>query len=126
MFEFIFQIIGEILIQAVTEALVELGFRSLVEPLRKPPNPWLAAFGYFLFGAILGGVSLWIFSHHIVTSPDWRIVNLIITPVLVGLLMSGLGAWRARRGQTVLRIDRFSYGYIFALSFALVRFLFAN
>jgi len=39
--------------------------------------------------------------------------------------MAILGAWRARRGQQVLRIDRFAYGYLFALSIALVRFYFA-
>jgi hypothetical protein len=33
--------------------------------------------------------------------------------------------WRARHGKPVLRIDRFAYGYLFALAFALVRFLFA-
>jgi hypothetical protein len=37
-----------------------------------------------------------------------------------------MGAWRARRGQQVLRIDRFAYGYLFALSLGLVRFYFAG
>jgi len=40
--------------------------------------------------------------------------------------MSAMGYWRARRGQAVLRIDRFAYGYLFALTFALVRFWFAD
>jgi len=31
------------------------------------------------------------------------------------------GRWRARRGDRVLRIDRFFYGYMFALGFASVR-----
>jgi hypothetical protein len=39
--------------------------------------------------------------------------------------MAAIGAWRARRGEPVLRIDRFAYGYLFALSLALVRFFFA-
>lgn len=125
MAEIIVQIIGEFLLQVLGEALAELGFHSLAEPFRKPPNPWLAAVGYFLFGAIFGGISLWIVSTHLVTSEHWRIVNLIVTPLAVGLGMSAVGAWRARRGQPVLRIDRFSYGYLFALSFALIRYWFA-
>jgi hypothetical protein len=39
--------------------------------------------------------------------------------------MTIMAARRARRGQPVLRIDRFAYGYPFALSIALVRFFFA-
>ena len=47
------------------------------------------------------------------------------TLLLAGLAMAALGAWRSRRGQATLRIDRFSYGYLFALSMALVRSQFA-
>ena len=124
MLELLFEILAEIILQTLGEALVELGFHSLAEPFRKPPNPWLAAIGYGLFGAMLGGLSLLIFPAHFV-SEGWRIGNLILTPVVVGMLMSAMGYWRARRGQAVLRIDGFAYGYLFALTFALVRFWFA-
>ena len=126
MFEIIFHVIGEFLLQAVIEMLVELGFHSLKEPFNRPPNPWLAALGYALFGAILGGASLLIFPDHLTPSGTWRLVNLILSPIAAGLLMAALGAWRARRGEAVFRIDRFSYGYLFALSLALVRYQFAG
>ena len=126
MIELLFQIIGELLLQVAGAVLVELGFHALSEPFRTPPNPWLAAIGYFLFGAIFGGISLLIVSSYLVTDPKWRIINLIVTPLTVGILMSVIGRWRARRGQDVLRIDRFAYGYLFALSFALIRFWFAK
>jgi hypothetical protein len=41
------------------------------------------------------------------------------------MLMVAFGAWRARRGESVMRIDRFSYGYFFALALAVVRFQYA-
>ncbi len=126
MIEFIFEILGEFLLQVIGEALLEFGFHSLAQPFKKAPNPWLAAIGYFLFGAIFGGISLWIVSSHFVTNETWRIVNLLVTPLAVGVVMSAMGAWRARRGQEVLRIDRFVYGYLFALAFALVRYRFAD
>lgn len=126
MFEILFELVGEILLQIVFEALAEVGLRSWVAPFRRPPNPWLAAFGYALLGAAAGGLSLLAFPGHLVSSQGLRIVNLIITPIAVGLLMGVMGAWRARRGQQVLRIDRFAYGYLFALSLALVRFAFAR
>jgi hypothetical protein len=125
MIEAIFEILGEFLLQVLGEALVELGFHSLAEPFQKPPNPWLAAIGYALFGAILGGLSLLAFPNNLVPEP-WRLVNLVATPFAVGGLMVAMGAWRARRGQPVLRIDKFAYGYLFALALALVRFFFAT
>ena len=126
MLEFLFEIIGEFVLQAVAELLVEFGLQSLKEPFRRPPNPWLAALGYFLFGAILGGLSLLVFPRHLVAMKGLRVANLIVTPVAVGLLMSALGKWRARRGQAVLRIDQFAYGYLFALGLAAVRFCFTK
>ncbi|MCW7540955.1 hypothetical protein OOT46_24340 [Aquabacterium sp. A7-Y] len=124
--EFLFEVVGEFLLQCLFEALAELGLHSLTEPFRKPPNPWLAALGYTIFGTAAGGLSLLVFPSHFVHGEAMRIANLVITPFAVGGLMSALGAWRARRGHAVLRIDRFAYGYLFALTLALVRFSFAH
>ena len=108
------------------EVLVELGLRSLAAPFRRRPNVWLAVPGYALLGALLGGLSLWLFPGHL-TREGWpRLLNLVLTPVLAGLAMALLGRWRARRGDPVLRIDRFAYGYLFALAVAVVRYNFAQ
>ena len=72
------------------------------------------------------GVSLWLLPAHLVKGEPLRILNLIITPVVVGLLMSLMGRWRARRGDPLLRLDRFACGYLFALSLALMRFAYAK
>src|SRR5688572_13638255 len=103
--ELLLEIVAEFLLQVFAEALFELGLHSLAEPFRKPPNPWLAALGYALLGAAAGGISLLLFPSHLVAAETWRIVNLVVTPVAVGLLMCALGVWRARRGQALLRID---------------------
>lgn len=126
MLEMLLQFLGEFLIQVVGETLAELGFHALAEPFRKPPNPWLAAIGYLLIGAIIGGLSVLVVPSHLVSTHALRIANLIVTPVAAGLCMCAVGAWRARRGQALLRIDRFAYGYLFALSFALMRLWLAN
>ncbi len=125
MFELIFEVIGEFLLQIAVEALAEMGLRSLREPFAKAPNPWLAAPGYLVFGAVAGGLSLLVFPSPLVGG-GLRLANLLVTPVLAGLAMAWLGAWRVRRGQEVLRLDRFTYGYLFALALALVRFGFAR
>jgi len=126
MMQFLFEILGEFLLQIAVEALVELGLHSLAEPLRRPPNPWLAALGYALFGAILGALSLLLLPEHLTPAGLARTAHLLLTPVAVGACMVLLGAWRAKRGELLWRIDRFAYGYLFALGFALVRHGFAH
>ena len=44
---------------------------------------------------------------------------------MIELILEVIGAWRARRGQPVLRIDRFACASLFALALALVRFHYA-
>ncbi|MES2933809.1 MAG: hypothetical protein V4805_10020 [Pseudomonadota bacterium] len=124
MLEFLFEICCEFLLQAAVEILAELGFHSLAETFHRRPNPWLAAIGFALFGAAAGGLSLLLFPSHFVHNHTLRLVNLLVTPIAAGLMMMALGAWRARHGQDVLRIDRFFYGYLFALALAVVRFVY--
>ena len=124
MLELLFEFFAEFLLQIIVELLAEIGLRSATEPFRKPPNPWLAAIGYAIFGATAGGISLFVLPESLVREETWRLVNLVVTPVLAGLAMAAMGAWRSRRGQQTLRIDRFSYGYLFALCMAIVRFHF--
>ena len=125
MIELVIEFIGEFLLQIIVELLIELGLHSTSEPFRRPPNPWLAALGYAVFGATAGGVSLYVVPSLLVHGDTLRLANLALTPLLAGLAMASLGAWRSRRGQPTFRIDRFSYGYLFALSMAVVRFHFA-
>jgi hypothetical protein len=125
MLELIFEILGEFVLQALGEALFEVGLHSLAEPFRRAPNPWLAALGYTLLGAALGGLSLLVFPLYLV-APPWRVANLLITPLAVGGVMAAMGVWRARRGEPVLRIDRFLHGFLFAAALASVRYAWAG
>jgi hypothetical protein len=126
LFEFLFSFIGEFVLQVFGQLFIEVGLHSLAEPFRKEPKPWLAAVGYLAFGAAVGGLSLLVFPDYLVASKSLRVANAALSPIAAGLSMAAMGAWRARRGQAVLRIDKFSYGYLFALSLGLVRFWFAS
>ncbi|HEV2608311.1 MAG TPA: hypothetical protein VGT79_10055 [Xanthomonadaceae bacterium] len=126
MLESLLEFIGEFLLQAMIQVLVELGFRALAEPFRQTPNPVVAAVGHGLLGAMAGALSLWVVPAHFVVQLGWRAANLFSTPIAVGFVMVTIGALRAKQGQSVLRIDRFAYGYLFALGLALVRFFFAK
>ena len=125
-FELLFQFVFEFLLQIVFEVLAELGMHSVKEPFKKPPNPWFAAIGYAILGAIAGALSLWIFPTLFLVSEIAQIAGLVLTPVVAGLAMAAFGAWRHRRNQTIIRLDKFAYGYLFALAMAVVRFAFGN
>ena len=124
--EFLLELIFEFFLQAIVEILVEFGLHTLAAPFRRDAHPISAAIGYSFFGAIIGALSLFPFPTHAVSAGNMRILNLVVTPIAVGIVMMLIGFWRARRGDEVLRIDRFLYGYTFALMFALVRFQFAD
>ena len=124
--ELLFQFFAEVVLQIVFEALAELGLHSLRETFRKPANPWFAAVGYAIFGAAAGGLSLWVFPSLFLPSHRAQIAALALAPVVAGAAMAALGAWRRRRGQELIRLDRFAYGYLFALAMAAIRFAFGN
>ena len=126
LFDLFVELIGEILLQMFGEVLFELGFRSLAEVLNRKTrrNPVLAAIGYLLWGAIVGGLSLLVFRQSLIHGESFRLTNLIVTPIIAGIAMSALGAYRRKRGQELFRIDSFFYGYLFAVSMAAVRYFF--
>jgi hypothetical protein len=117
------EILGEFFLQIVFEFLAELIGHAIREPLRHPRtrNPIFAAIGYALFGILTGAASLALFPALFIPSPGLRLANLFLTPVIAGALMSLLGAWRKRRGQEIIRLDTFFYGFCFAMAMALVR-----
>jgi hypothetical protein len=120
------QFLGELIFQVGGELLAELGLRSMRESFRHTPNPVIAAFGYLLLGAIAGGLSLLVLPSLLLASHTGRVVNLVLTPLAAGFVMSRLGAWRRTKDQEVVRITHFTYGYLFALGMALVRFFVAH
>ena len=118
--EILIPIVGEISFEAVARCLGE-PFRS-----RERRNAVAAGIGYFLIGLILGGVSLLIFPRSFVRSETFHGINLLITPLVSGLVMGAFGRWRERQGKTILRLDSFVYGFVFAFAMALVRFVYTT
>ncbi len=77
---------------------------------------------YLIFGAIDGGISLRLLPALFIESGWLRIANLLVTPLLAGLLMEAIGAWRKQREKNVIRLETIAYGFCFAFSIALVRY----
>ena len=122
------QLLAELLLQLLAEALAEFGLEAIREAVRpsRPGRPLVAAIGYVLLGALFAFLSLWPFPHSFAHHAWLRLANLVIAPSITGLALVALGRWRVRRGQGALYLHRFSYGFLFALTFALVRFAFSR
>ena len=114
------ELVGELILQLLCEGLWELGLHSAHKRRgpRRPWSPWLAGPAYAALGALTGLLSLWMFPHMLIDTPWVRVLNLVLTPLLAGALMAALGAWRRRRQDPVIRLDKFAYGFLFALAMA--------
>ena len=126
LFELLFQTLGEMLLQLITQILVELGMHSLLDTTKAPRHPALSTIGFLFWGALLGGLSLIVMSQSPIQNVGLRKLNLLVTPTISGLVMMGIGALRRSKGQVHLKIDQFGYGFVFALSFSLVRYCFVQ
>ena len=118
------QLIGEIILQVIGETIAELIGHSVREPFRRPTpiHPWLAAISYAIFGALAGVLSLWLLPSLFIKVHWLRVINVIITPILAGIIMAWFGTWRRKHEKEVIRLDSFAYGWCFAIAMALVRF----
>ena len=127
---FLFEFCGELLIQLLFQALFELGIhafqRKTPSERKGPVSPWVAAPMYLAIGAGIGFVSVLVVPGSVIPTLFGRIANLLLMPFASGAFMSLMGAWRRKRGEEIVRIDRFWYGFLFALGMGLVRFAHAQ
>src|ERR1700744_6563286 len=107
--ETLLQILGELLLQIVFEAITELGFHGFQLTFGRQRYPLLSAIGILLSGCAAGGVSLLLFPHSFVETPVYRLVNLLATPVVAGLIIALIGNQRTKRNQLLTALDHFNY-----------------
>ena len=104
--ELILQFIGELLLQLVFELLVELGLHGLADTTRKRRHPVLSIIGFMIWGAMAGGISLWIVPTSLIIDSRFRVLNLIVSPVMIGAIMMRIGQIRDKKGQDQVQLDR--------------------
>lgn len=127
--ELLLELLIEFFGQLLIELLVEFGLRI---PLRKATgsdkawNSLLSGGLYVFVAALCAAASLQLFPNHFIKSLTLRQLNLVVAPALVGLIMGYRGKLLESKGQQALRLDSFWFGYLFALVFALIRFLAAK
>jgi hypothetical protein len=119
-----FELLLEVLLEVVAGAFTDVAVRSTRIAIKKSKSisPIFAVALYLSLGAACGYVSLLIFPHPLLHPSRMHGISLILSPVLTGLIMSQVGLVRRRKGKDSVRIESFSYGFLFALAFALIRF----
>ena len=127
LFELLFSVLGELLLQLVFEVLVDLGLGAWSERAKTARrNPVFAFLAYVCLGAVAGVLSLLLFRDHLVRATWLRVVMLVLIPLLAGWLMSFIGARREAKGGERTRMESFANGFAFALAMSLIRFFFAK
>ncbi len=126
--ELLFEVFGEAILQVVFELLAEVGVHVTRGEVRhqESRSAWRLVLGYPLLGALVGGLSLLVFPNSFAHIYPARVVGFVVAPLIAAMSVVALGAFRARRGQQLVSLDRFIYGYLFALGLAVVRFVWAH
>ena len=125
--EILLEIILEFLVTLIFEFSAEFGLRSANHILyNKRTNVYVSLLGYIVLAIIFAGISLLVFKNHFFQNENLRHYSLLIMPIILGLLMKYKGSRMQRKGLDTIKLDSFWYGFSFALTFGLVRYLLAS
>jgi len=124
--EFLLQIFLEFLLQVVGGVITDVVLHALSRFIRssRTLNALVTLIMYLGLGLFVGWLSILILPEAFVRSSNLHGISLLITPVLAGFTMSALGWIRLRQRKTLIRLETFSCGFIFAFAMALIRLLF--
>ena len=124
--EFLLQIFLEFLLQVVGGLITDVVLHALSRFIRsrRTLNALVTLIMYLGLGLFVGWLSILILPEAFVRSSNLHGISLLITPVLAGFTMSALGWIRLRQRKTLIRLETFSCGFIFAFGMALIRLLF--
>jgi hypothetical protein len=115
---------AEFFLEFFAEGLIDAGSR--VGGKKKPMHPILAFAVYSSCSVVLACASLQIFPRHFIRNPEYRMWNVLLTPLIMGVLMGEWGGYRRRNHKSVSRLDTYVLGFSFALIFALIRWRYAG
>jgi hypothetical protein len=125
--EIIFGFIGELILEVFGEVLIEVGFHGTAEKLsNRSGNRLLIGAVYAGFGALLGFLSLYLFPKMVFAGPAIPVLYFVFSPIVAGLSLTTV-SWIINRGirpVTWFELDKFGFGVVFALGYALSRLLF--
>ncbi len=126
LFELLFEFFGELLLQLVFELFGEAfktGWYKLTQR-EKPSTVRQEIMWSVLTGLIAGGVTVYLFPRLSLRLPWLQLLNLALAPLVAGLLVERVRAWRESRQAFSMPV--FSYAAVFGFAFALTRWTFGH
>jgi hypothetical protein len=112
----------EIFLQVIGEAAIEFALGESYRQ-RSRAHPVIAAVGALLLGALVGFLTSLIWPARLLRPGPLPGASLVVSPLVTGALMDRIGRWRERGGAEPSYMATFWGGALFALSMALVRFV---
>lgn len=120
-------LLGQLVLEVFAEALLDLGLSGLRDALgRRNRSPSLAAMGYLILGALVGGLSLWLWPQRLLRSGPVPGLSLLLSPVAGGAAMEAWGRYRRGGGHATTNLATFLGGAAFALGYAMARFTYVG
>ena len=126
LFELLFEFFGELLLQLLFELLGEAfktGWYKLTQR-DKPSTVRQEVMWSLLTGCVAGGVTVFLFPMLTLRLPWLQMLNLVLAPIVAGLLVERVRAWRESR--RAFSISVFAYAALFGFAFALTRWTFGH
>jgi hypothetical protein len=119
------ELLSELILPILGELALEFGIESVRGSLERWRVPGKVAFatGAIVLGCLLGLASVIVLPERLLPVPRIRGVSLVVVPVVAGVTMHLFGAWWRARGHSPSTFASFWCDFLFALAFALVRFL---
>jgi hypothetical protein len=90
---------------------------------RSRAHPVIAGIGVVLLGGLIGAAASVVLPDRVFDGASVRGASLILSPIIAGAAMEVYGRWCDKRGRARSYVASFWGGGLFALSMALVRFM---
>jgi hypothetical protein len=113
------QFLIELFLQFFFEVFADAVWRQFPEPARHVIKGTL----FVLLSTLMAWVSTVFLPTSLIAPMELRILYLILGPMMIGLAMAWIGRWFEKSEKTRSGLETFSFGWLFAFTFALTRFL---
>lgn len=123
----IFEIILELLIQGFFELTMGSSVRRLPTPqVAKNTGPVIKAVFYSLLALLAAWLSVKLIPALYIKNSTLQIINLIVSPFIIAAAISLRTKIVKQEEKFLIKLDEFSFAYLFALIFSVTRYLLAQ
>ncbi len=119
----ILQFLGEVILEVLASSPLEFFSNSQAEA--NSDSRVSSCIKWFAGGALLGGLSLLVLHNSMISLPILRLANLLLAPILSGLVSKGIASYRAQRDPAFIPHTNFWQAYWFTFGLVVIRFMYA-